>query len=719
MTVSTIYHPRMISVPVSPYCELARWILDRRGIPYYEECHAPVFHVLATRRCGGGNVVPVLDTGEASLLDAREVVDYYEARGPREQAVYPEDTEARTDTKKLFDFFFDIFGVAVRSWAYAYMLPMQRSTSRAWSDRIPLWERIGVLFLYPLLAAAVRRNLGLQPDTISRQQQVIEAALAQVEARLADGRRFLMGEKLTAPDLALAALAAPIMFPPEYGGPMPTLDQLPPAMRVAVDHWRARPAGQFILRLYREERPPRPVDLVAIGKHASGQTLKDRLANFVIRPAILRPIFGLLRWLSPILVFGKRAIITRYDDVVEILKRDTDFTISQVNAEKINQIDGPFILGMDDSPQYEQEKAMLHQVVRPDDLERIRKFVRESAATLVDAARPRRQIDVVSGLARVVPVRLVASYFGMPGPDDPTMMRWMRDVFHYLFADLTNDPRVLRDALSSSTELRRHMDGQIALRKSLLSERYQGEEVLDRLLAMQDTTLSWLGENVVRRQTDAPIPLTQRLVRGQDLNDDVLSRLLSMQDAAHPWLDDNAVRRNLAGVIVGAVDTTSKFVTLAIDELLRRPQSLAEAREAALKGDVDAVRRYAYEAVRFNPHHPLQVRFCTRDTQVAADQRRSKNIPAGTFTYVATLSAMFDPEVFTSPEQFNAQREVEYLHFGYGLHTCFGRAINGVQIPELLAALLRLPDLRRAPGSAGHILYDGPFPNRLILEFDA
>ncbi|PYX07985.1 MAG: hypothetical protein DMG88_12365 [Acidobacteria bacterium] len=87
------------------------------------------------------------------------------------------------------------------------MLPMQRSTSRAWSDRIPLWERIGVLFLYPLLAAAVRRNLGLQPDTISRQQQVIEAALAQVEARLADGRRFLMGEKLTAPDLALAALA--------------------------------------------------------------------------------------------------------------------------------------------------------------------------------------------------------------------------------------------------------------------------------------------------------------------------------------------------------------------------------------------------------------------------------------------------------------------------------------------------------------------------------
>jgi cytochrome P450 len=80
---------------------------------------------------------------------------------------------------------------------------------------------------------------------------------------------------------------------------------------------------------------------------------------------------------------------------------------------------------------------------------------------------------------------------------------------------------------------------------------------------------------------------------------------------------------------------------------------------------------------------------------------------------------MFDPEVFASPNEFNGKRETEYLHFGYGMHACFGKAINGVQIPELVAALLRLPNLRRAPGSAGQVLYDGPFPNRLVLEFDS
>jgi cytochrome P450/glutathione S-transferase len=679
MTTATIYRPRMISIPESPYCELARWVLDRLRIPAVEECHAPRFHARATQRYGEGGAasvyaVPVLDTGEVALLDARAVVDYYELRARVDQMLFPADSAARADARELFDFFFDTFGVATRAWAYTYLLPARSITTRLWGDRAPWWERLGARMFYSSIAAFVRRTLALQPDTLGREQRIIEAALERVAARLADGRRFLMGETFTAPDLALAALAAPILLPPQYGGPLPSVAELPADMRRAVEGWRATPAGQFILRLYAENRPQPAPDLIALGKHGSGRTLKDRLVNFLVSPAVLRPVFSLLRRWWPILVFGKAAFISRYDDVVDVLKRDTDFTIGPINAPKIAKIDGPFILGMDASPQYDREKAALLEAIRRDDLVAIRQFVAQSSAAIIDAIRPQRRIDVVNGLARIVPVRLLDAYFGMPGPDDPTMMRWMRDTFHYIFADLTGSATVLQDALNSVAELRKWMDAHIALRKS--------------------------GQ-------------------GNNGSDDVLGRLLALQNPAHPWLDDNAVRRNLGGTIIGSVDTVSKFVTLAIDQLLDRPKELAEARAFAVNGDIDAVRGYAWEAVRFNPHHPLQVRFCARDALVAPGQKRAKTILEGANTYVGNLSGMFDPDVFTSPAHFNGRRTTEYLHFGYGMHACFGKAINGVEIPELLAALLRLPNLRRAPGSEGQILYDGPFPNRLVLEFDS
>ena len=50
----------LITIPISHYCEKARWALDRAGIPYRERAHLQAIHWFAVRRAGGARTVPVL-----------------------------------------------------------------------------------------------------------------------------------------------------------------------------------------------------------------------------------------------------------------------------------------------------------------------------------------------------------------------------------------------------------------------------------------------------------------------------------------------------------------------------------------------------------------------------------------------------------------------------------------------------------------------------------
>jgi glutathione S-transferase len=50
---------RLLTIPISHYCEKARWALDRLGLPYVEERHLQVFHYLRSYPLSGGPNVPV------------------------------------------------------------------------------------------------------------------------------------------------------------------------------------------------------------------------------------------------------------------------------------------------------------------------------------------------------------------------------------------------------------------------------------------------------------------------------------------------------------------------------------------------------------------------------------------------------------------------------------------------------------------------------------
>ncbi len=82
----------------------------------------------------------------------------------------------------------------------------------------------------------------------------VHGVFKDVDERLNDGRRFLVGERFTAADLTFAALAAPVLFPAGYRAAYPALDDVPAAMRAEVLRLRDTDAGRFALRLFLQER---------------------------------------------------------------------------------------------------------------------------------------------------------------------------------------------------------------------------------------------------------------------------------------------------------------------------------------------------------------------------------------------------------------------------------------------------------------------------------
>ena len=44
---------RLVTIPISPFCEKARWALDRAGLAYREERHVQGASVVAALRAGG------------------------------------------------------------------------------------------------------------------------------------------------------------------------------------------------------------------------------------------------------------------------------------------------------------------------------------------------------------------------------------------------------------------------------------------------------------------------------------------------------------------------------------------------------------------------------------------------------------------------------------------------------------------------------------------
>jgi glutathione S-transferase len=245
---------RLVTIPISHFCEKARWALDRAGVEYAEERHLQLVHVVASRRAGGRGTVPVLVTADGEVLaDSTDILRWCDAQVPAERALYPagELGEAAGRLEREYD---DGLGPDGRLWMYHETLPVLEAMAPWALDGVPGWERSVFRVSGPLVDRAIRHVLDVDERTAAAALSRVEATFDDVGARLGDGRAFLLGDRFTAADLAFAALAAPLLLPERYGSPLPPPEAMPARMTDVVQRLRAHPAGEFAARLYRTER---------------------------------------------------------------------------------------------------------------------------------------------------------------------------------------------------------------------------------------------------------------------------------------------------------------------------------------------------------------------------------------------------------------------------------------------------------------------------------
>lgn len=241
---------RLITIPISHYCEKARWGLARAGIPYREERHVQGIHRLAARRAGGGSTVPVLVTPHGVIGESAEILAWVDRRTAPQRRLFPAEPAERAEVELLCTRFDEELGPKGRRLMYVHLLQDRPLAMRFNNDGVPAWEDRAMRIGWPLIERVVRRALDIRPGIEVDDEADVWRELDFVAGLLADGRPHLCGERFTAADLTFAALSAAVIVPPVYGVelPQPELMQAPIAALVA--RARTHPAGAYALSLF-------------------------------------------------------------------------------------------------------------------------------------------------------------------------------------------------------------------------------------------------------------------------------------------------------------------------------------------------------------------------------------------------------------------------------------------------------------------------------------
>ena len=358
------------------------------------------------------------------------------------------------------------------------------------------------------------------------------------------------------------------------------------------------------------------------------------------------PTYAALRSAAPVhrvtLPEGQSVwLITRYDDVVTVLKDDR-FVKDWRNAKTPEQIvqiphQAEVLAKLDhnllklDPPDHTRLRALVHKAFTPHLVAGLRDRIQTIADTLLDAVQAKGKLDLIADYAFPLPIIVIAELLGVPAED--------RDKF-----------RAWSDMAVSTTSY---------------------AEVEKTASAMLDFT-AYLGVLFEARRA-AP-------------QDDLISALVLSEEVGDKLTEDELFAMVYLLLVAGH-ETTVNLIGNGTLALLQHPDQLAR-----LKADPTLIESAIEELLRYDgPVETSTVRYASEDIAIGGAV-----IPRGEMVFVVIGSADHDPEQFPNPETLDIGRDIDrHVAFGMGPHYCLGAPLARLEGRIAINTLLRrLPNLR-------------------------
>ncbi|MBW2587715.1 MAG: glutathione S-transferase family protein [Deltaproteobacteria bacterium] len=235
---------------ISHYVEKVRWAMDYCGIEYREVQWTPMYSIPRAHLKAGGRTLPFIEVGKETVQDSTEILHWlHQHRQPF--PVMPADEEQRQEAMEIEDLVDDV-GFDIIRYMYATLVDYPADLVRLWGWSATPLTRFGLRASWPLTAYLMRYNIGFtdgdQAQGISRIDQVMEA----LDAKLSDGRQFLLGEQFSIADISAASILAPTLMPPEH--PLYSCDTFVGRLAEQAKQFEHHPSYHWMRKIYQQYR---------------------------------------------------------------------------------------------------------------------------------------------------------------------------------------------------------------------------------------------------------------------------------------------------------------------------------------------------------------------------------------------------------------------------------------------------------------------------------